>query len=329
MEIMKYQLQDFQNILFDGFDFKLPEETVHLISVLALEVGSPTYIKTPIFKKREGGRIPLPIGIQDSNYKKKRSNKPLEIVNDEDWESLRSFHTTKMEKKVGIDIKIDLIRSHLNKMSDKNFIELKGKIVGEMNELIEDDENADNLMSVSRAIFEFASTNRFYSKLYADLYSDLVKQYTFMKTVFDRSFANFMELFDHIDYVDPDKDYDMFCKNNKDNEKRKAMSAFLVNLTLNEVIQPEDLIHIIFKLMNQVLDFIHLENKKNIVDELTENIAILCGQKHLLDHGGQPIMVRDGKTIDEVIGELANSKSKTFPSLSNKSIFKYMDMIDM
>ena len=150
-----------------------------------------------------------------------------------------------------------------------------------------------------------------------------------MKTVFDRSFANFMELFDHIDYVDPDKDYDMFCKNNKDNEKRKAMSAFLVNLTLNEVIQPEDLIHIIFKLMNQVLDFIHLENKKNIVDELTENIAILCGQKHLLDHGGQPIMVRDGKTIDEVIGELANSKSKTFPSLSNKSIFKYMDMIDM
>jgi hypothetical protein len=50
---MIYQLKDFTDITFDGFNFSLPEETIQMISSLSLEVGSPTYIKTPVFRKRE------------------------------------------------------------------------------------------------------------------------------------------------------------------------------------------------------------------------------------------------------------------------------------
>jgi hypothetical protein len=39
--------------LFNGFDIKLPEETLVMITELSQQVGSPTYIKTPIFQKRE------------------------------------------------------------------------------------------------------------------------------------------------------------------------------------------------------------------------------------------------------------------------------------
>jgi hypothetical protein len=329
MEIMKYNLQDFNNIIFDGFDFKLPEETLHLISVLALEVGSPTYIKTPIFKKREPNNGPGPgpgTGHNGTGTGMKRSRaKPTEIVNDEDWETIRSFHATKIEQKVGIDAKIDAIRSHLNKMSDKTYADLKAKIVAEIDAIMATDSDSD-LSYVSSAIFDIASTNRFYSKLYADLYSELIVSHAFMKDAFDRSFHQYMDLFLHIESGDPDKDYDLFCKINKDNEKRKAMSAFLVNLTINGILEKEKLTHILCQLLEQVLENMVLENKKSIVDELAENIAILCAQKQALDIVNQRI--QNGKTIDEVIQQVANSKSKTYPSLSNKSIFKFMDLVD-
>ena len=66
-------------------------------------------------------------------------------------------------------------------------------------------------------------------------------------------------------------------------------------------------------------------NKKSEVDEMTENIAILY-KKSLFENCNHKI---DGSNIVEVINMLAHCKVKTHPSLSNKSIFKYMDMIDM
>ena len=59
----------------------------------------------------------------------------MEVVNDEDWEALRSFHTTKIEQKVGIEVEIDLIRSYLNKMTDKNFADMKNKIFEILNQM--------------------------------------------------------------------------------------------------------------------------------------------------------------------------------------------------
>ena len=51
--MMRYNLTDFHNITFNGFDIKLPEESLSIISEIAQQVGSPTYIRTPIFAKKE------------------------------------------------------------------------------------------------------------------------------------------------------------------------------------------------------------------------------------------------------------------------------------
>ena len=54
MEIQqRYSLKDFQDIIFNGFQFELPDSTLKLVNELSNEVGSPTYVKTPIFQKRE------------------------------------------------------------------------------------------------------------------------------------------------------------------------------------------------------------------------------------------------------------------------------------
>ena len=301
-----YSHQDFQNIIFDGFQFSLPEETIALINELASKVGAPTYIKTPVFKKKD-------------------DTVTTTTTTGETWEKVqvRSFKTTKIEQKKGIDSKIDMIRFHLNKITDKKYIECHNQIVDLLNELIENNIKDEDLMRICLHIFEIASNNRFYSKLYADLYSDLITRYDIMKTIFNNSFNSFMELFNHVEYVDPTVNYDAFCKNNKDNECRKSLSTFILNLMNNNIISREKVMSLLSQLLAQVQEFILLENKKNEVDELTENIALLFKAELVAE------ITIDGVSFITILQNLAKSKMKSYPSLSNKSIFKYMDLCEM
>jgi hypothetical protein len=136
-----------------------------------------------------------------------------------------------------------------------------------------------------------------------------------------------MDLFNNVECGDADKDYDKFCKINKDNERRKSLSAFFVNLMKNGIITTNEVKGLLCNLMRQLVEFIKEENKKNIVDELTENIALLYS-KTLFDEEDDEYLI-DGSPMLDTITKLANSKVKMYPSLSNKSIFKFMDMIEM
>ena len=67
-----------------------------------------------------------------------------------------------------------------------------------------------------------------------------------------------------------------------------------------------------------------------IIDELTENIAILFN-KDMIDEvsNNSKELCINGKTILEIINNLAKTKAKDHQSLSNKAIFKFMDLIEM
>jgi hypothetical protein len=298
---LKYTLNDFETIKFEGFDFVIPDVTLAFISELTKHVGSPSYIKTPIFKK-------------------KTIDNPQE-----NWGAVRNtFQATKIEQKQGLELQIDLIRSHLNKISDKNYIDYRNKIIDIFDELVVNNISSENMMRICSSLFEIASNNRFYSKLYADLYSDLINKYDEMNVIFENSLGSFMCLFDKIEYVDPVVDYDAFCKNNKDNERRRSLSAFFVNLMYNKIISKDKLVSLLVILLTQVYTFIRIENKKNEVDELTENIALLF-KKEFIDTDIQI----EGMSLIQSMEHLAKSKSKTYASLSNKSIFKYMDILEL
>jgi len=347
--LLKYTIHDFKTFTFNGFDFSLPEETVELISKLSLEVGSPTYIKTPIFKKREINDVNL--GFENGEYDKHDKKKSFDSFGgnrrqikynnfsnmsnmsnnysnkDDNWEKMAKFTATKMETKKGIELNISNIRSFLNKMTDKNYNELKNKIINEIDLLIEKETPESDILLVSHAIFDIACNNRFYSKIYANLYTDLVLKYDFMKDIFNKTFISFMDIFDNIEYVDPDLDYNLYCKNNKDNERRKSLSMFYVNLTILGFISKDNLLDVICKLLRKILEFITLEKKKNEVDEISENIFILY-KNELFDNVNYEKI--NDKTVEEIMIDLSKSKSKIelYPSLSMKTVFKFMDIVD-
>ena len=66
------------------------EELLSDINELVKKVGSPSYIKTPIFQKVGKNEI----GI--SNAKRKRDKERERLENQESWERIKKFHPTKI-----------------------------------------------------------------------------------------------------------------------------------------------------------------------------------------------------------------------------------------
>ena len=324
----RYTLENINAILFAGFEYKLPDEVLENISNLALQVGSPDYVKTPVFLKREN---PLTSDIPPKDaggYKKNRRNKVQEIVNDDEWQPIKPFQPTKIEGKVGIESQIDTIRAYLNKLSDKNYIDMRNKIV-ELLDMLNVDNTANDMTRFSSMIFEIASNNRFYSKIYADLYTDLSSKYEMLIETFEANFCQFTDMFNIIEYVDPATNYDKFCEINKTNEKRKSLASFYLNLMINGVIPKIQILKIIRNLLDQVYTNIKIEDKKNVVEELTETVGILYKKEFCDGFAKTDYELIDGLTISEVVTRIANSKVKDFKSLTNKSLFKFMDLIEM
>jgi hypothetical protein len=213
-------------------------------------------------------------------------------------------------------------------MSDKNYSDMRNKIIEIIDNLIVDI-TPEDMVRVSSIIFEIASTNRFYSKMYADLYSELSTKYDTLKNTFENNFKKFVDLFNIIEYVDPKVNYDKFCEINKSNEKRKALASFYLNLMNNGIIDKLQIMLITRNLLEQIYRFISIDDKKNEVDELIETIAILYKKDIYDDDEGEYYEQIDGFTINEVIEKIAKSKVKDYKSLTNKALFKFMDLIDM
>jgi hypothetical protein len=203
---------------------------------------------------------------------------------------------------------------------------MRNKIIEIIDKLVLENITQEDMSLLSAALFEIASNNRFYSKMYAELYSDLTSKYEMMLSTFETNFDNFIELFNVIEYVDPKVNYDKFCEINKINEKRKSLATFYLNLMMTGVIPKAQIIQITRNLLDQMYTFISVEDKKNEVDELTETIAILYKKDMYGDNDYELI---SGMTIVEVVEHLANSKVKDFKSLTNKSLFKFMDLVEM
>jgi hypothetical protein len=331
----KYSINDINNISYQGFNYEVPENVMDLIRYLSGQVGFTGSLRSPIFKKRDVDVIGEPVNNSNNlnnRNKKRKGNKQNEIT-DEEWESLRTFQPTKFAEKVGIDIHIDTIRTCLNKLTDKLFNKIRDEIFDTMNKIIAEGCSDEDMSKVGFVIFDICSTTKFYSKLFADLYCEMVSKFVFLKPTFNNYYTTYKELFNNIEYVEPDVNYDQFCEINKVNQKRRSFSQFLVSLSLNGFLDKTEIIKLLVNLLNMVLDLINKDGNKNIVDEITENIVILYNKELISYFEDNDLLDDDEYTINndnivEVVNKLSLMKSKDFKSLTNKSVFKFMDLCE-
>jgi len=327
-EVHTYNLEAFTTIAFNGFDFAIPQETMDIITKLAVQVGSPSYIKTPTFHVRQNN-TGAQFGQTGSYGAMKKKSKHNQDISAADWESIRNFQATKIETRAGIDGMFDKLRIQFNKISDKNYNEIKINITSLLDELVENEATPEDMTKIGNALFDIAANNRFYSKLYADLYTELIQRYDSMKDAFQHSFQSFLSQFEKVECGDPEENYDEFCRINKANECRRALSLFFVNLTQNGILTHSQLLATLHTLMVQMVSLMNVAGKQNEVNELAEIISIIYS-KQLVEQGSNGDMncTIDGVSIADTIKTIATSKPKAYVSLSSKSKFKFMDILD-
>jgi len=329
----QYGILDYDDITNAGFLCNLSQETLDIISKLSEQVGAPTYIKTPIFLKKEnrsisgGGGGGGGGGIGGGGGFKKNKNKPSEIT-DDDWEVIRAFQTTQKHVSEGIQKNVDNIRGYLNKITDTNEEAMTKDIKAEISQLIEHDTSDENMTKIGYSIFNIASSNSFYSALYARLFKSLMSDYDIFKKIFEDNFKEFMNLFESIEFVDPKKNYDKFCEYTKTNDKRRAMSLFVVNLMINNIISEDEIIEIIKQVQTLISSYLRKPEKANEVEELTENLFIIVTKSK--DYLGKDQTKSSWESIIKNIEfvTILKPKMKEYPSVTNKTIFKHMDIFE-
>ena len=262
MDTTTYNLDNYKNIIVSGYEYKLPETIINIISNLSNELGVAFKENTKINNQEEY------TGENKKFMKRNFGNKRVKpVVDEEQWEKIKAFKSTQIEQKEGIEKLINDVRVCLNKISNKNYETHRDTIIQYIKEIIENKETDIELLKIKKSIFEIASTNKFYSELYALLYKDLINTFDCFKENIEPFINEYIDSIQNINYVDPKVDYDKYCDYNKENDKRKAMSSFIVNLSNDSTITLVDFLnnsssniflHISFNSINNDLISINL-----------------------------------------------------------------------
>ena len=308
-----YSLKDFSDISKSDYEYTLSSETIDIINVLADKVGAPSYVRTPNFKndKRPRGN-------------KRKKNKAMEI-SDEDWETIRNFQATEIKEAEGIDKLINNIKLEINKITKATYDNQIEVICRQLEEL-----DASTLFTdeektrVGEIIFDVASSNKFYSDLYAKFVHVLSLKFSWLLPVFHDSLERRTRKFMEFEVADSNKDYEKFCKVNKDNETRKALTTFYVNLMNTKIINEEALMNVMEEFKSLLKEHIQKADSSTIVEQLAENICIIIEKTYE--------ELEDNDEFDSMISYIkivSNAKVSEYPGLSNKTIFRFMDALDI
>lgn len=330
---MLYSIADFHTISQMGFKITLPAETITLINDISRQVGSPNYIKTPVFNKKE---------TVDLDKKRKRSKYGQRSLIDNNStlgsSSKVVFKATPIVKREGTNVYIQPIRAILNKFGSTSNEDLKNEIFEIIDTILDTDISAEEVIQIVEKIYDILSNTIFYSKLYSSLFSELISKYDIVADVFAQRFATYIPSFGTIINVNPDDDYDLFCKSNKENDTRKSVTMFNINIYHCGKLETSVMLANIQTLVQKLFGHIQVETDKHFVDEIIENVSLmimpgtglfpLCDRINIDTRTGEDTDGDEMNVVDFIRHLATSTKQTKYPGLSPKSVFKLMDLLD-
>ena len=188
------------------------------------------------------------------------------------------------------------IKSLMNKITNDSYDGISKTII----ELMEP--------SMFSTIFEISYKNKFFSNIYSKLTMKLCENGEYKDFVF-KKMETTKKLFDDIEYLEDE------YANNKKLDDREALACFYMNLYMDGLIDKSSFESFLYYIISKIEYFMDVENKKNEVEELLNILYLLLSSSINID-----------KTLIE---KISKSSNKEFKSISNKSIFKCMDIIEL
>jgi hypothetical protein len=360
----KYTWQEFYEIEKES-KYVLSEKIVELLHKLSEDIGIPANAlnenntNTKIINNYNVNRNIM----NNSNNNHIRVNNirnPKSKMGEDNWDNIKKNDIFKKEivktDKSDIEKIIQEIRISLNKMTDKNYVKQRDEIKNKMKSIMETEEideserevedpqketgkkidkskKEEEWRKVGKILFDIASTNKFFSKIYAQLYLELIEEFALFQEIVDIFIEGFILKLQTIQYVDPDKDYDGYCKYTKQQDERKAMTGFLVHLGVGYLVLGEKgiemvakLREIVVELTEKIVGLIDKESSTNEVEEITEILFLFfsVGGNTLINEWKKGGNWKEG--VSEKMLFLSKQKVKEHPSLSSRALFKFSDI---
>ena len=250
-------------------------------------------------------KVGAPTYNKTPNFSKKKKNNNL------NWAHMRNFKVTKIQKS-----ELDETLTLLNKLSKKTYTEIRDDIIKNI------DLDPEKSNEIVKYIFKISSANSFYSEIYTKLFNDLIAKFHFIKNICNDQFKEYFDFFENIRYVEYEEDYNLYCEINKENDKRRAIGKFFSNLLKYDIIELKEMYILINKLIYKIFQNMGEDTSKKIIEEISENLKII------IIHSNENLK-KDSSKYEELMEKLniiVNSKHEN--GISNKTLFKFMDVLD-
>ena len=256
----------------------------------------------------------------DINEVKKPRRQKHENRNDI-WEKMKplpEFKATKMDEKVGLDKLMSKVKASLNKLSVQNYEVEKNTILDSMEPIFEQ-ENGESVLI--NTIIEIACINHFYCKFYVKLLGEMFSKYPSLNELFIKYdiIESYKTKLNQIEFIDSDVDFNQYCLNNKNNDKRKGLCKFITELIEYQIYDEQniyDLFNFLFQLLEKNQDNASL---LQINEEIIENIYVLVSNS--ID------IIKEQEYMDNIKTKIFESKNKKiYKGISTRITFKFMDI---
>ena len=285
----------------------------------------PEYIKKINILKEEIKNIKFENNFDKNNFKSGERNNESKNLNLKSFENLRNYKS-KINNEKSL---FTTIRNLLNKITEKTYEKLVVDLIDNI-QLIYDnnDPEKDN---ITLFIFNFFTKNYFMSKIYSNIYNILCNKYSDFKNIL----INNLAYFDDILYNILNKNY---TEINIDNYK--SYFLFYSNCYNVDLIDTKSIIKMLLSFQLKMITLINSENKKEECDIINELIFIFVKNSSNVfkDKINISIFLHDKSECNcsendnilfKNIYKLSNYKTYDYKSLTNKTIFKNKDVVDL
>lgn len=271
------------------------------------------------------------MGVHNLPVKSKPMDNPLrrqKQENMENWKKREEFKATVIAKKEGYENLLGELKKFLNKLTTSNYDTQVESVIETVKSIIaldDDDEKITmGLIQTAEVILQVACSNKYYSAMYAKLFMRLVDIHAQFLEEKGRVCDKFLNALQEIEIVDPNVDYDKFCIVNKKNDERRAMMLFIINLYKMSGCTMDELSSIVIKIDEMIHNHVSESSFIEYTNELTEIMNIfVTNMVTEIKNNKEWVFVKDR------IVDYSKYKTKDYPGMSSRTIFKYMDMVDL
>ena len=204
------------------------------------------------------------------------------------------------------------IRKILNKLSNNNYEKLKNEFICYYNTLLS---NEIKLNEINNFIFTIlTNNNEIFSELYSSIYADLINNNNDFSIILNKNIHEFLNFNENINYE---------SISNKKNDEYRCLLIFYINCTKKNLLPYDFILDIINNLFIDLFDNFKIINNKIYCEVLNEFLFFIITKSYTII-----VNTNNYNKIYETISNIKKMKNNDLPSISNKIIFKNMDLYD-